>query len=64
MKEWSLNERVRRKVRKIASIVVSAGLRAAARFGLYIYIHTSGLGVSNGDGDCDHNGMGITLWNP
>jgi hypothetical protein len=34
VKEWSLNERVRRKVRKIASIVVSAGLRAAARFGL------------------------------
>ena len=34
VKEWSMNERGRRKVRKIASIVVPERLREAARFGL------------------------------
>ena len=34
VKVWSLNERGRRKVRTIASVVISAGLEAAAGFGL------------------------------
>ena len=34
VREWKLNERGRRTLRRITGIVVSAGLRAAARFGL------------------------------